>query len=39
MTYLKSGISEVDLSLPRFKYEYKRTLNDDLKALGMEDRF
>ena len=25
--------------MPKFKYEYKRTLNDDLKALGMEVAF
>lgn len=35
MTGLKQGITDVNLSLPRFKYEYKRTLNDDLTALGM----
>ena len=35
MTELKQGITDVNLSLPRFKYEYKRTLNDDLTALGM----
>jgi serpin B len=35
MDYLKNNIAEVDLSIPRFKYEYKRTLNDDLKSLGM----
>jgi serine protease inhibitor len=39
MTALKTGITEVDLTMPRFKYEYKRTLNDDLKALGMEIAF
>jgi serpin B len=39
MTVLKTGITEVDLTMPRFKYEYKRTLNDDLKALGMEIAF
>ena len=39
MTELKTGITEVDLSMPRFKYEYKRKLNDDLKALGMEIAF
>lgn len=39
MTHLETGITEVDLSMPRFKYEYKRTLNDDLKALGMEIAF
>ncbi|MBN1397183.1 MAG: serpin family protein [Bacteroidetes bacterium] len=27
--------SEVVLSLPKFKLEYKRKLNDDLKAMGM----
>lgn len=26
---------QVELSMPRFKYEYKRLLNDDLKDLGM----
>lgn len=26
---------EVDLSLPKFKLEYERTMNDDLAALGM----
>lgn len=35
MANLANGTTEVDLSLPRFKYEYKRTLNDDLAALGM----
>ncbi len=35
MANLANGATEVDLSLPRFKYEYKRTLNDDLAALGM----
>ena len=35
MTRLANGTTEVELSLPRFKYEYKRTLNDDLTALGM----
>ncbi len=35
MTGLKQGITDVNLTLPRFKYEYKRTLNDDLTALGM----
>ena len=29
----------VSLSLPRFKMEYERSLNDDLKALGMEIAF
>lgn len=35
MTNLENAVSEVDLSLPRFKYEYKRRLNDDLTNLGM----
>ena len=29
----------MDLYLPRFKLEWERTLNDDLKALGMRDAF
>lgn len=32
---LENNTHEVDLSLPRFKYEYKRLLNDDLINLGM----
>ena len=35
MQYLSQGTTEVELSLPKFKYEYKRELNDDLKNLGM----
>ena len=35
MAYLSNGTIEVELSLPRFKYEFKRELNDDLKNLGM----
>ena len=35
MSYLATGATEVDLSLPRFKYEYKRELKDDLTSLGM----
>jgi serpin B len=35
MEYLSNGTTEVELSLPRFKYEFKRELNDDLKNLGM----
>ncbi|HWR74359.1 MAG TPA: serpin family protein [Bacteroidales bacterium] len=35
MGYLSNGTTEVELSLPRFKYEFKRKLNDDLKNLGM----
>ncbi|HYV98669.1 MAG TPA: serpin family protein [Gemmatimonadaceae bacterium] len=30
---------EIDLTLPRLKLEYERTLNDDLKALGMNVPF
>lgn len=32
---LSESNHEVDLSLPRFKYKYKRTLNDDLINMGM----
>ena len=35
MNQLGNSIQEVDLSMPRFKYEYKRLLNDDLIGLGM----
>ncbi len=35
MQNLSYGTTEVELSLPKFKYEYKRELNDDLKNLGM----
>lgn len=35
MAGFKNGVTEVDLSLPRFKYEYKRELKNDLVALGM----
>jgi serpin B len=35
MHQLSYGTTEVQLSLPKFEYEYKRTLNDDLVALGM----
>ncbi len=31
--------TQVDLQLPRFKLEWERTLNEDLKALGMRDAF
>lgn len=31
--------AEVDLTLPRFRLEYTRRLNDDLQALGMEIAF
>jgi serine protease inhibitor len=29
----------IELSMPRFKYSYKRLLNDDLEFLGMEKAF
>lgn len=35
METLSENTHEVDLSLPRFKYKYKRELNDDLKTMGM----
>jgi len=35
MQRLSNGTTEVQLSLPKFEYEYKRQLNDDLAALGM----
>ena len=35
MTDLSLGTAEVQLSLPKFEYEYKRELKDDLTALGM----
>lgn len=35
MEQLGDHPTEVELSMPRFKYEYKRLLNDDLIALGM----
>jgi serpin B len=35
MVRLSNGTTEVHLSLPKFEYEYKRELNDDLAALGM----
>ena len=35
MQRLSSGTTEVQLSLPKFEYEYKRELKDDLTALGM----
>jgi serpin B len=31
--------TDVDFALPRFKLEWQRALNDDLKALGMHDAF
>jgi serpin B len=35
MERLSNGATEVQLSLPKFEYEYKRELKDDLTALGM----
>jgi len=35
MQSLSNGTTEVQLSLPKFEYEYKRELKDDLTALGM----
>ncbi|MDZ7633929.1 MAG: serpin family protein [Bacteroidales bacterium] len=35
MQSLSYGATEVHLSLPKFEYEYKRELKDDLTALGM----
>jgi serine protease inhibitor len=35
MSYRSMGASKVQLSLPRFEYEYKRELKDDLTAMGM----
>ncbi len=32
---LANAVTEVELYMPRFKYEYKRNLNDDLINLGM----
>lgn len=31
--------ADVDLYLPRFRMEWSRTMNDDLKSLGMRDAF
>jgi len=33
------SVQEIDLALPRFELEYEKTLNDVLKALGMQDAF
>lgn len=35
MSSLENTVYEVHFSMPRFKYEYKRKLQDDLTALGM----
>jgi serine protease inhibitor len=39
MELLANSDHKVELSMPRFKYKYKRLLNDDLKNLGMEIAF
>jgi serpin B len=39
MTLLADNTHKVELSLPRFKYMYKRNLNADLINLGMEIAF
>lgn len=39
MTLLADNTHKVELSMPRFKYMYKRNLNDDLINLGMEIAF
>ena len=35
MDLLENNIHKVELGLPRFKYKYKRNLNDDLINMGM----
>ena len=39
MASLSYGITEVELYMPKFKYDYKRKLNDDLISLGMGPAF
>ncbi|MHC1730589.1 MAG: serpin family protein [Bacteroidales bacterium] len=39
MAALAYGITEVELYMPKFKYDYKRKLNDDLVSLGMGPAF
>jgi len=39
MALLVENTHKVELSMPRFKYMYKRNLNDDLINLGMEIAF
>ena len=39
MASLSYGETEVELYMPKFKYEYKRKLNDDLIGLGMGPAF
>lgn len=35
MSLLEENVHKVELSMPRFKYKYKRLLNEDLVNLGM----
>ncbi len=35
MKSFSAGTTEMEIYLPRFKYEYKRNLNNDLASLGM----
>ena len=39
MESLSLNTHDVELSFPRFKYKYKRNLNDDLKNMGMSIAF
>jgi serpin B len=39
MESLSYGPTEVELYMPKFRYEYKRKLNDDLISLGMGPAF
>lgn len=39
MASLSYGETDVELYMPKFKYEYKRKLNDDLVSLGMGPAF
>jgi len=39
MESLSINTHDVELSFPRFKYKYKRNLNDDLKSMGMSIAF
>ncbi len=39
MEILDGNTHKVDLSMPKFKYSYKRLLNDDLVGLGMGQAF
>ena len=39
MEALAYGVTEVELYMPKFKYDYKRKLNDDLVSLGMGPAF